>query len=694
MGTPHRIPSRRLIVGVLWGLAGACVPPGTAKAQSSGLLGSFERANDRFDQGDQHEADRLIDSLITGAEGTPDAHLLVGVLRSRFRRTRGQVREAYRSLDSLGALVGHAGPRSQVCFWIESARVKKALMFHGSATVDAQKAIALSEGGVYPRGNAIALVLRSEVERHLAKYDLALADLIAAERIAKTIGNEQVLCNVDIGRGNICYFQKDHREARRWYEEAFSRATTHGLKGTRLNALHNIASATMYLEGPDAALRQYNEVLRESTSKDDDAFRVDVLVNMGMMLNDLDRFAEGEQRIREAMDLGWRLGDTTIVVDCHQYLATSAWGLGQRDSALAMTRRAIAHGHRNRLTEREMESEGKLADYLKQLGRFEEALEHFRKYQMLKDSLDGIKESETINRLEIQYDTEKKEQTIRLRTMELGQAHAAKRASELQRNVVGGGLLAFILLGILVYRTMRQKRTLAEQRREISEHRVEQVLRDQELRVVDAVMQGQEQERARVAKDLHDRVGMLLSAVKMQFGALEGRIEQVQAATGDQYRKVTDLLDTAVGEVRRISHDMEYGSLATFGLAAALEDLREAVRVPGKLEVELDMFGLTERLDKRLEVAAYRMVQEAVSNALKHSRAAQLSIQATRSELLLNLMIEDDGRGFDPAAAGGGMGMANLRARAAEFGGAVRIDSREGRGTTVVIDLPIPQKTP
>lgn len=315
------------------------------------------------------------------------------------------------------------------------------------------------------------------------------------------------------------------------------------------------------------------------------------------------------------------------------------------------------------------------------------------KAHALMDSLSEQQRGEAVARIEIAHETEKKEHTIRLQEAELDRSASREAAASIQRNVMIGALIAALLLGGLVFRTMRQKQQLTDQRRQLSEHRVEQVLREQELRVVDAVMQGQEQERARVAKDLHDRVGMLLSAVRMQFEALDGRIERVQAAAGERYRKVTDLIDSAVSEVRRISHDMEHGNLATFGLAAALEDLREAVRAPGKLEVELDMFGLTDRLDKRLEVAAYRMVQEAVSNALKHAQATRLSIQATRSAELLNLMIEDDGRGFDPATAGGGMGMANLRGRAAEFGGSVRIDSRVGRGTTVVIDLPLPQKT-
>ena len=149
------------------------------------------------------------------------------------------------------------------------------------------------------------------------------------------------------------------------------------------------------------------------------------------------------------------------------------------------------------------------------------------------------------------------------------------------------------------------------------------------------------------------------------------------------------MLDDAVAEVRRVSHDMVRGSLAQFGLRAALEDLRIALNVPGKLEVEMNLFGLDGRLDQKVEIGVYRMVQECVNNAIKHSRAGHLGISVTRSAATLNIMVEDDGVGFDPDTIKEGMGLGNLRQRAADLNGQVRFDSRPGHGTTVNIDIPL-----
>ena len=152
------------------------------------------------------------------------------------------------------------------------------------------------------------------------------------------------------------------------------------------------------------------------------------------------------------------------------------------------------------------------------------------------------------------------------------------------------------------------------------------------------------------------------------------------------------MLDDAVREVRRVSHDLLQSNLAKFGLPKALEELRETLQAPGKFEVELSMHGMQERLEPRLEVVIYRIVQECVSNTMKHAKASHLSIQLTRSQGMVNLLVEDDGRGFDLASVEEGMGMGNIRQRTADLGGTVHFDARQGRGTSVSVDIPLNKK--
>jgi signal transduction histidine kinase len=125
---------------------------------------------------------------------------------------------------------------------------------------------------------------------------------------------------------------------------------------------------------------------------------------------------------------------------------------------------------------------------------------------------------------------------------------------------------------------------------------------------------------------------------------------------------------------------MVRGTIAQFGLKGALEDLASTIQTPGKLQVELSLFGLEERLKPEIEIAVYRMVQEMVSNILKHAKATQLTVEVTRAAGELNVMVEDNGVGFEPGKVEEGMGMGNLRARAAEIKGRIQIDTRPGYG--------------
>jgi len=141
--------------------------------------------------------------------------------------------------------------------------------------------------------------------------------------------------------------------------------------------------------------------------------------------------------------------------------------------------------------------------------------------------------------------------------------------------------------------------------------------------------------------------------------------------------------------VRRISHDMVTTTLSRFGLAKAVEDLCDSVRVSGKLGVELQLFGLEHRLERSVEITLYRIVQELVSNVLKHAHATELSIAVTRQPGRLSVMVADDGHGFEPATVEKGIGLQNVRSRAATLGATVQFDSALGRGTTVSVECPV-----
>lgn len=221
-------------------------------------------------------------------------------------------------------------------------------------------------------------------------------------------------------------------------------------------------------------------------------------------------------------------------------------------------------------------------------------------------------------------------------------------------------------------------------------HELTALLNMQEIKSLNAMMEGQENERRRIAADLHDRIGSALSAIKLHLTGFALSMESTSQKQME-FGKVIAMFDEAVKEVRQVSHDLASGVLIKFGLAPALKDLCESIQHAGSIKVSFFTGGFDGRVDQRTEIALYRITQELISNILKHARAQEINIYLHRQDDHLSLMVEDDGIGFDPGQSSDGIGMQNIRWRANQLKGTVLVDSLPGKGCTITIEIPIPK---
>jgi len=186
-----------------------------------------------------------------------------------------------------------------------------------------------------------------------------------------------------------------------------------------------------------------------------------------------------------------------------------------------------------------------------------------------------------------------------------------------------------------------------------------------------------------LARDLHDSLGSILAAAKYNLTNIK-RVSAFGKKDMDSYNKAVDLLDDSMSEMRRVAHHLMPDSLSRFGLKAALGDFCETLP-----SVQFAWYGDESRLDPKREEVVYRIAHELISNALKHSGAERIFVQIVQEPDRIALTVQDDGRGFDPAAAVQGMGLSNIRTRVASFGGVINIDSKAGEGTEINIELRI-----
>ena len=202
-------------------------------------------------------------------------------------------------------------------------------------------------------------------------------------------------------------------------------------------------------------------------------------------------------------------------------------------------------------------------------------------------------------------------------------------------------------------------------------------------------VQAQEAERRRLARELHDETGQALTSMLLGLAAVE------RAETADDARvaagELRELVVETLQNVRRLSVELRPSALDDFGLEPALRRLGQTVKESANLNVQVETRLGADRLLPEVETAVYRIVQEALTNVVKHASAERVSIVVTRMSERLLLIIEDDGSGFDPAAGPGeGLGLLGMRERVQLLDGSLTIDAAHGSGTTLAVELPLP----
>lgn len=241
-------------------------------------------------------------------------------------------------------------------------------------------------------------------------------------------------------------------------------------------------------------------------------------------------------------------------------------------------------------------------------------------------------------------------------------------------------IIAFVAM--LLLKTRKRKLIIQGQK-------INQLVKDQEIKAMDAMLNGQDRERRRIAEELHDRLGAMLGAIKMHYNTVENQINQLQEQARKEYEATGSLIDETAEEVRRISNDLYSGILINYGLKAALAELEQLFQGHDDTSFQWHYEHIARRFDSEIEINVYRIIQEAIANALKHAKASEVTVQINDLGNELTVMIEDNGKGFAPDRVERGMGLNNIESRAHRVGGQSGIDSHPGRGTTVSIQIPI-----
>lgn len=330
-----------------------------------------------------------------------------------------------------------------------------------------------------------------------------------------------------------------------------------------------------------------------------------------------------------------------------------------------------------------------LAKNYEAMNNLGKAYEYGKKYALLQDSILNENRVLAINNLTYKYESKEKASEIRLLEKDKAFAEQSNQQQKRALLVLGlalGGLIFGIYYIIRFYSEKIDSAQIIEQQKEkINNQKITELQDRIQINSMQSMIAGQEVERERIAKDLHDSLGGLLSTIKLQIDNIQDK--ETDEEKLPEFKHTTDLIDVAVSEIRTISQDLQPGALKRLGLVSAVNDLVNRYQTKNGPEITFQHFGLPKEMEQSFALSIYRIVQEILNNALKHSKASEIFVQLNREDDDIVIHIEDDGIGFDPEKKYKSMGLENIKSRVNYHKGTIDIDSRKDQGTSFIIHL-------
>lgn len=315
-------------------------------------------------------------------------------------------------------------------------------------------------------------------------------------------------------------------------------------------------------------------------------------------------------------------------------------------------------------------------------GHLQASFNYLEQYVALKDSLDQRQMKLNLNDLEQRYQVNEKQRSILELTNQNNEQKLALQQSRFRQLVYLFILTAAGLLLLLLFITLRTRQRISRQQQQLLEQELARVQQEKQIENYVSMLNGQEQERSRLARELHDGLGGKLSAIYLHLSKLS-------AESGDVWSRLHGQLADSMKELRHIARNLTPETLSRYGLAETLKDYCQTLKDAG-INIILQVFNISTDIPYPTQLMLYRIVQEAITNAIRHANANRILVQCSQQDNIVYITVEDDGRGFDAGGITAGNGLANIKARINHLNGQLEIRSFPGTGTIINIECKLP----
>lgn len=322
-------------------------------------------------------------------------------------------------------------------------------------------------------------------------------------------------------------------------------------------------------------------------------------------------------------------------------------------------------------------SEGHLlmSEIYNQEGKYKQAYNHLQKAYVLEENIRGVEITESSRLLEIKYRTAQKDNEIVEKKLSVIEKDRMLKNRNIWIIAISLGLFLLIIFFIIVYKNHQHRQGLQEQK-------ILSIEQDRRIEILKATAEGEEKERNRIASNLHDGIGSIISAAKMNFSTL-----RTNDADKPVFEKSMKLLNEAAFELRTTAHNLMPQMLLQEGLVTATRDFCERVSNSQLLLIEYQAYGNFSQQEVNFELFVYRIIQELINNIIKHAAAQKALVQISMSNDLLSITVEDNGKGMAPDEFKKGAGLKNIEAKVHMLHGQITIESVPLCGTQIYIEF-------
>ncbi|WP_240788883.1 tetratricopeptide repeat protein [Psychroserpens sp. NJDZ02] len=539
--------------------------------------------------------------------------------------------------------------------------------------------------------------------KNLGQYPEAMDAFLLCLNYAEKTDDKQQQANAYQNISTLYILQKNYEKAANNLDRAAQIYRALGDDNGVLVTLFNFANILKEQGRYQEAYKHYKTVLDYRIKEGNKASIAYVKINLSQLLVEEGNYEEAIPQLNETLGLLEELKFTSDMAIVLNDLGICHSKLGHTAQAIDYFERSLKIGKSKSLAKYNSKFYKNLSNLYKDIKNYKQALYYYEKTVSVTEDINSVDKENYVANLQEQYETELKETRIKLleKEQKLSEAELEKTALNLektaldldrQRLVRNIFIAAFIiLLGVLILlrylylQRIKIQHQLTLQKEENAKQQINQLVKDHKLSVIEKYQDGQDEERSRLSREIHDGIGSDLASIKIGFEHyLEAQKPDPQA------KRLLQAIEQSCKDVRLLSHQLHPLPFSKIGFSSFLKEALEQIKNTNALSITTFLYP-EESIDELPEVLladTYRIIQELLNNTIKHANATEVEVQLNKHTAYLNLVVSDNGSGFKTNNKPG-IGIRNIKERVQKRHGDVTIDSSPQHGTSTTINFPL-----